>query len=116
MKSPTAITVMVVDDHPLVRVGMATVIDRQRDLRTVAMAESTEEAIALFRRHRPNVVLMDLRLRAGCGARATELIRAEFPEARVIMISNYEGDADIRQALASGAKGQATVAWNPAQS
>jgi DNA-binding NarL/FixJ family response regulator len=105
MKSPTATTVMVVDDHPLVRVGMATVVDRQRDMRTVATAESAEEAISLFRRHRPDVVLMDLRLRADSGARATGVIRAEFPDARVIMVSNYEGDADIRQALASGAKG-----------
>jgi DNA-binding NarL/FixJ family response regulator len=105
MKSPTAITVMVVDDHPLVRVGMATVIDRQRDMRTVATAGSAEEAITLFRQHRPAVVLMDLRLQADSGARATAVIRTEFPEARVIMISNYEGDADIRQALSSGAKG-----------
>lgn len=96
---------MVVDDHPLVRVGMATVIDRQPELQTVAMAETANEAIELYRRHRPDVVLMDLRLRSDSGARATAAIRSEFPTARVIMISNYEGDADIQQALAAGAAG-----------
>lgn len=105
MKSPSAIKVLVVDDHPLIRVGMATVIDRQRDMQTVGTAEAAEAAIALFRQHRPDVVLMDLRLQGDSGARATAAIRAEFPAARVIMISNYEGDADIQQSLAAGAMG-----------
>jgi DNA-binding NarL/FixJ family response regulator len=102
---PSPISVLIVDDHPLVRVGMATVIDRQRDMLTVGMAGTAAEALAMFRRHHPEVVLMDLRLRHDSGARATTTIRAEFPGARVIMISNYEGDADIQQALAAGAAG-----------
>lgn len=105
MKSPNAIKVLVADDHPLIRVGMATVINRQRDMQTVAVAETADEAIALYRQHRPDVVIMDLRLRDDSGARATAVIRSEFPSARVIMISNYEGDAEIQQALAAGAKG-----------
>lgn len=105
MSAPAPIQVMVVDDHPLVRVGIATVIDRQRDMTVVAMAETADEAIAQYRRWRPDVVLMDLRLRADSGARATAAIRGDFSQARVIMISNYEGDADIHQSLAAGAQG-----------
>lgn len=105
MKLPAACKVMVVDDHPLVRVGIATVVDRQRDMQMVAMAETVEEAVALYRRLQPDVVLMDLRLRADSGVRATALLRAEFPLARIIMISNYEGDADIQQSLDAGAMG-----------
>lgn len=105
MNTPPVTRVLVVDDHPLVRVGMATVIDREADMRTVAMAETAAEAVELYRRHRPDVVLMDLRLPGDSGARATAAICGEFPAARVIMISNYEGDADIQQALAAGAMG-----------
>lgn len=105
MSAPARIQVLVVDDHPLVRVGIATVVDRQRDMAVVAMAETADEAIAQYRRCRPDVVLMDLRLREDSGARATAAIRGEFPAARVIMISNYEGDADIHQSLAAGARG-----------
>lgn len=103
--NPIRITVLVVDDHPLVRVGMATVVDRQPDMTTVAAVETAAEAIEHYRRLQPEIVLMDLRLRGDSGARATSAIRAEFPEARVIMISNYEGDADIQQALGAGARG-----------
>lgn len=105
MKAPDPIRVMVVDDHPLVRVGIATVVDRERDLQTVGTAETANQAIESYRQLRPDVVLMDLRLQADSGVRATAAIRAEFPDARVIMISNYEGDADIHQALAAGALG-----------
>lgn len=105
MKSATSIKVLVVDDHPLVRVGMATVIERQRDMRAVGVADGAEEALQVFRREHPDVVLMDLRLRGDSGARVAAAIRSEFPAARVIMISNYEGDADIQQALAAGAMG-----------
>lgn len=105
MNSPASIKVMIVDDHPLVRVGMATIVDRQRDMQTVALAETVDEAITLFRARIPDVVLMDFRLRADSGARATAAIRAEFPHACVIMISSYEGDVCIQQALAAGARG-----------
>jgi DNA-binding NarL/FixJ family response regulator len=105
MKPVTRIKVLIVDDHPLIRVGMATVIDRQRDLETVGVAETADEALQLFRRHRPDVVLMDLRLRGDSGARVTTALRSEFPSARVLMISNYEGDADIQQGLTAGAMG-----------
>lgn len=100
-----AIRVMIVDDHPLVRVGMATVVNQQPDMTITAEAEGGRRAIELFRQHRPDVVLMDLRLRDDDGARVTRTIRQEYPDARVLVISNYDGDEDIHQALEAGAMG-----------
>jgi two-component system, NarL family, response regulator len=105
MTSTATIKVMVVDDHPLVRIGMATVVNQQPDMTIAAEADSGPRALALFREHRPDVVLMDLRLRGDSGARLTSALRAEFPGARVLVISNYDGDEDIHQALSAGAMG-----------
>jgi two-component system NarL family response regulator len=99
------IKVMIVDDHPLVRVGMATVVNQQPDMTIAAETDAGPRALELFRQLRPDVVLMDLRLRGESGARITSAIRAEFPDARVLVISNYDGDEDIHQALAAGAMG-----------
>lgn len=105
MTTQQAIKVMIVDDHPLVRVGMATVVNQQTDMTITAEAEGGRRALELFRQHQPDVVLMDLRLRDDDGARVTRAIRHEFPEARVLVISNYDGDEDIHQALEAGAMG-----------
>ena len=105
MTTASAIKVMTVDDHPLVRVGIATVVNQQPDMKIVAEAESGPRALELYRQHRPDVVLMDLRLRGDSGARITSALCAEFPGARVLVISNYDGDEDIHQALAAGALG-----------
>src|SRR5687768_12181343 len=105
MTTNSVIKVMIVDDHPLVRVGMATVINQQPDMTIAAEADGGPRVLELFRQHQPDVVLMDLRLRGDSGARLTSAIRAEFPEARVLVISNYDGDEDIHQALAAGAMG-----------
>jgi DNA-binding NarL/FixJ family response regulator len=105
MSAHTPIKVMIVDDHPLVRVGITTVVNQQPDMVSAAEADSGPRALELFRQHRPDVVLMDLRLRGESGARITSAIRAEFPAARVLVISNYDGDEDIHQALAAGAMG-----------
>jgi DNA-binding NarL/FixJ family response regulator len=105
MTASSRIKVMIVDDHPLVRVGMATVVNQQPDMSIAAEAEGGPRVLELFREHRPDVVLMDLRLRGDSGARLTTAIRAEFPLARVLVISNYDGDEDIHQALAAGAMG-----------
>ena len=105
MTSSSVIKVMIVDDHPLVRVGMATVVNQQRDMTIAAEADGGPRALELFRQHRPDVVLMDLRLRGDSGARLTTAIRGEFPDARVLVISNYDGDEDIHQALSAGAMG-----------
>jgi DNA-binding NarL/FixJ family response regulator len=105
MTALALIKVLIVDDHPLVRVGMATVVNQQHDMTIAAEADAGPRAIELYRQHRPDVVLMDLRLRGESGARVTSALRAEFPAARVLMISNYDGDEDIHQALAAGAMG-----------
>ncbi len=105
MSNGTVINVMIVDDHPLVRVGMTTVVNQQPDMKVVAEAEGGPRALELFRERRPEVVLMDMRLRGESGARITSSIRAEFPDAKVLVISNYDGDEDIHQALDAGAMG-----------
>lgn len=105
MTTSSVIKVMIVDDHPLVRVGMATVVNQQPDMTIAAEADGGPRVLELFRFHRPDVVLMDMRLRGESGARLTSAIRAEFPSARVLVISNYDGDEDIHQALAAGAMG-----------
>lgn len=105
MTTSAVIRVMIVDDHPLVRVGMTTVVNQQPDMAIAAEADGGPRVLELFRQHRPDVVLMDLRLRGESGARLTGAIRAEFPDARVLVISNYDGDEDIHQALTAGAMG-----------
>src|SRR5687767_15435530 len=105
MTTSSVIKVMIVDDHPLVRVGMATVVNQQPDMKIAAEVDGGPRVLELFRAHHPDVVLMDLRLRGESGTRLTSAIRAEFPNARVLVISNYDGDEDIHQALAAGAMG-----------
>jgi len=99
------IRVLVADDHPVVRTGLSAVIVEQGDLELVAEAENGERAVALFREHRPDVVLMDLRMPVMDGVEAIRTITAEFPAARILALTTYEGDADIRRALEAGARG-----------
>ena len=99
------IRVLVADDHPVVRTGLSAVIIEQGDLEVVAEAENGERAVALFREHRPDVVLMDLRMPVMDGVEAIRTITAEFPAARILALTTYEGDADIRRALEAGARG-----------
>jgi DNA-binding NarL/FixJ family response regulator len=102
---PAKITVLSADDHPLIRAGLAAVLELEPDMRVVAQAVNGEEAIELYREHRPEIVLMDLKMPVMDGLAATEAILAEFPDARVIMLTTYEGDEDIYRALEAGAKG-----------
>lgn len=97
--------VLVADDHPVVRTGLAAVIAQERDLLLVAEAENGERAVAMFREHQPDVVLMDLRMPLIDGVEAIRRIRGEFPAARILALTTYEGDADIRRALDAGAQG-----------
>ena len=99
------IRVLVADDHPVVRTGLAAVLVQQVDLELVAEAENGERAVALYREHQPDVCLMDLRMPVMDGVEAIRAITTEFPEARILALTTYEGDADIRRALEAGARG-----------
>ena len=99
------IRVLVADDHPVVRAGLGAVIAEQDDLELVAEAENGANAVDLFREHRPDVTLMDLRMPVMDGVEAIRAITTEFPDARILALTTYEGDADIRRALEAGASG-----------
>jgi DNA-binding NarL/FixJ family response regulator len=102
---PPRIRVLVADDHPVVRTGLAAVIAQEADLELVAEAENGARAVALFRDHQPDVVLMDLRMPAMDGVEAIRTITAQYPAARILALTTYEGDGDIRRALEAGARG-----------
>ena len=95
--------IMLVDDHYLVRVGLASIIALEPDMTVCAEASTGEQAIELFRLHQPDVTLMDLRLSGLNGSEATEAILSEFPDARIIVISTYVCDEEIYNALQAGA-------------
>jgi DNA-binding NarL/FixJ family response regulator len=105
MSELTRIRVFSVDDHPLLREGLAAIINNQPDMELVAQACNAQEAVEKFRKHRPDVTLMDLRLPDKSGIDAMKSIRGEFPEARVIMLTTFEGDVEIQRALEAGARG-----------
>ena len=99
------IRVLVADDHPVVRNGLAGVIAQQPELELVGEAANGRQAVERYREHRPDVVLMDLRMPEVDGVTAIGLIRAEFPDARILALTTYEGDVDIHHALVAGARG-----------
>lgn len=96
---------MLVDDHFLVRMGLLGTLGAEPDMTVVAEAENGTEAVAQFRRFQPDVTLMDLRLPGMDGIEATAAIRRDFPKARIIVLSTYDGDEDIHRALETGASG-----------
>jgi DNA-binding NarL/FixJ family response regulator len=98
------IRIMVADDHPVVRGGFAAMIETEPDMAVVAQASSGEEALELFRRVRPDVTLMDLRMPGMGGVDAIRAIRREFPDSRLIVLTTYDGDEDIYRALEAGAQ------------
>jgi len=104
MSDPTRIRVLCVDDHPLLREGIAAIINSQPDMVLIAEASNGTEAIQKFKEHRPDVTLMDLRLPDINGVDSLMAIRADAPDARIIMLSTFEGDVEIQRALQAGAR------------
>ncbi|MBO0860355.1 MAG: response regulator transcription factor [Chloracidobacterium sp.] len=104
MSDPTTIRVILVDDHPVVRFGLAAIIGLQPDMTVVAEAGSGEEACAVCSRHASDVVLMDLRLPGLSGVEAIRAIRNSHPSPRFIVLTTYDGDEDIHKALEAGAQ------------
>jgi len=99
------VRVLIADDHPAVRVGLAAVILAEDDLLVAAQAENGEQAVTLYQEHRPDVVLMDLRMPVLDGVQAIRRITEQFPDARAVALTTYQGDADVRRALNAGARG-----------
>ena len=105
MAEQDPIRVLCVDDHPLLREGIAALVKSQRDMKLVDQVGSGREGLSSFREHRPDVTLMDLRLPDMSGIDAMVAIRSEFPEARIIVLTTFEGDVEMQRALEAGARG-----------
>jgi two-component system, NarL family, response regulator len=99
------IKVMVVDDHPLMRVGVSSIVNARPNMIVVAQTGSGEEAVSLFAQHKPDITLMDLRLPGMSGVDAIQAIRGRWPGAKFVVLTTYEGDEDIHRALEAGARG-----------
>lgn len=103
--SRATIRVLCVDDHPLVRKGIASILANEADISLVGEAGNGRDAVELFRRHQPDVTLMDLRMPELDGIAAVKLIRGEYPEAKIIALTSFDGDQDIYRALEAGVRG-----------
>jgi two-component system NarL family response regulator len=100
-----AIRVILVDDHPVVRDGLANIVNQQKDMRVVAEADDGDTAIALYDEHRPDVMVLDLRMPGRDGVSVVEIVLDKHPKARVLIMTTYDGDEDIFKSLSRGAKG-----------
>ena len=105
MSEQRVIKILSVDDHHLIREGIATVIGSQSDMELIAHASSGIEGLQMYRQYRPDITLMDFRLPGLSGIDATIEICAEFPDARIIMFTTFDGDVEVKRALEAGARG-----------
>jgi DNA-binding NarL/FixJ family response regulator len=105
MNAGRTITIMVADDHFIVRSGLAALIGLEPDMKVVAQASDGAQAVEAFALHRPDVALLDLRMPVMSGNQVIDAIRRKFPDARVLVLTAYNGDEDIHRALAAGAAG-----------
>jgi two-component system, NarL family, response regulator len=105
MSQSTTIRVLIADDVAIVRQGLATIVDRDPEMTAIAQAEDGQQAIALFREYQPDVTLMDLRMPQMGGVEAILAICAEFKQARIMVLTTYDGDEDIYRGLQAGAQG-----------
>ena len=103
--APRLIWILTVDDHPLLRKGIAALVNAEPDMKLVAEASNGQEAIESFRVHRPDVTLMDIQMPSFNGIEAIHHIQGEFPGARIIVLTTYTGDAQVLRALKAGARG-----------
>ena len=102
------IRILVAEDHLVARVGVSTIVNMQPDMTVVAEASNGAQAVEQFRQHRPDIALLDLRMPGMTGTEAAAAIRKDFPDARMIALTTYGGDEDIRRALAAGVKAYLT--------
>src|SRR6516165_1717535 len=113
MTAPARIRIFSVDDHPLLHQGIATIIANEPDMSLVAEASNGREAIQRYREEKPDITLMDLSLPDMSGIDAMMAISAEFPEARIIILTTFEGDVAMQRALAAGARAYALKSMPP---
>lgn len=105
MSATNSIQILVADDHFIVRSGLVSLIHAESDMAVIAQAADGLQAVELYRKHRPDVALLDLRMPLKSGNQAIELIRSEFPDARILVLTAFSGDEDIYKALHAGAQG-----------